>query len=285
MKKRKLLKVVRWVLAFWVAFLLCLIWTFPADVLGDKIALEVTKQTHGKVQVEFGALGLGVWSGINAEEVTIVLQDQEEALTRVALGETAVGIAWPSLFVLNPKLRIRTVLGASVLKAWISKAGEARSFEIKVQAKDLRLESLSPFLKGVDFVPPLAGGLSGEVMLALGPARISGVSVPRTDLGSLKVGIKVEQGKARIERFMQQGGDLKLKLSGDVFFGAELGLSSLNVCAQVLAEPAFLQNNISMQALFNLAEMRAMKNGAGYLQFPLRGSLSHPRLSRVMCPN
>ena len=111
-----------------------------------------------------------------------------------------------------------------------------------------------------------------------GPAVVQGFSIPGVDLGRIELALDLKDGKVKVGSFKQTGGNLNLKLSGDVLLKQPPAVSNLELCGAVRADPGFLSANPKMRTALQLAEVQMRKDGEGFLVIPLAGTIGAPQL-------
>jgi type II secretion system protein N len=163
-------------------------------------------------------------------------------------------------------------------------------------------KSVGPTLGGrlggtVDLDVPFSGNnpdlskAGGRVELALADASVSGqlaipgfataLALPRVALGAMTLALKVEQGRAAVEKLESTGGDAELSTEGVVVtLQPRLEFAPVSGRARLRISPAFWQQ----QATSNLkpvvdAALAQSRVGDGSYQFQVAGTLGRPQLT------
>ncbi len=298
-QNRRLLSTLAYVAFGLAALLISFYLTFPAEAVGQRLAHEVQKQSKGKVSFSFGDASLYRFSGVALSSVKVtVLQDGKDPLL-LDFDKVAARVKILPLLLLRIALHAKIELGDGVIHADFSKRGEVLDADFDIDDLDFTQPPLLPKLAGM----PLAGKLdaSGSIYLAeqpnashgnieidmrggsVGPGVIMGFTVPQVTFGSLKAAFDLKDGKAKVTKFENSGGNLTLGFSGEMALRPKLDSSTLDLCAQLKAEPDWLAKNDKMRSAMQLAEIQFQKDPSGTINIPLRGTLQKPQAGKGLC--
>ncbi len=294
-----------------VAFLVSLYLTFPAEAVGQRLAHELQRQTHGKVSVSFRDVSLYRLSGIEAEGVVVRSAKAGQQPTEVKLDAARARLRLLPLLWLSLSFDTEVQLGDGFIDARITpRAGEDLDTKIEIEALNLATPPVLPALAAF----PMRGAVEGmleaawrkdvkkasgasslswkgasigpgtiEVALMPGSPTKTPFSLPGAELGDITLELKLEGERLTIASFKQKGGDLQLKLSGSMTLRPQVQASSLDLCFEMRAVPAFLEKNPKIKTALQLAEMQLRKDTQGFLNVPLGGTVQRPRLRRGLC--
>jgi type II secretion system protein N len=295
-----------------VSLLMGLYLTFPADAVGQRLAHEVAKASQGRLTLSFDDVSLYRLSGIEAEGVKVRAMQEGSAPLEFQLDALRARLRLLPLLWLSVSVDAEIESGNGTLSARITpKSGGGLDTAVDLDEFSLTSPPILPTLAGI----PLAGKISGDVHgsfsekdskqtaggvslklagLSFGPGTlhlpIPGMtekmdfSLPSAvEFGNLSLETPVEQGRMTVKSFTQQGGDMQLKVSGTLSLRPQLGTSALDMCIQVKPDPAFLAKNPKIKDALTFAEVQIKKDGQGFLNIPLAGTLSRPRLKGGLC--
>ncbi len=295
-----------------IALFLGIYLTFPADAVGQRLTHEVQKSTQGKLMLSFEDVSLYRLSGIEAEGVRVKIAQDGSSPLEFQLDELRARLRLLPLLWLSLSVDAEVEVGDGVLAARLTPGTEG-GFSTDLELEELSLTS-PPVLPGLVGVP-LGGKISGEVHgdwsekdskattgaanlklegMSFGPGTLRlpmpGMSekmdftLPTAiELGTLTLDAPIEQGKLTIKSFNQTGGDLAIKLSGNLSLRPQLSASGIDVCLMVKPEQAFLTKNPKIRDALALAEVQLKKDGQGFLNVPLAGTIGRPRLKGGLC--
>lgn len=282
------------------ALLVGLYLTFPAEAVGQRIGYEVHKRSGGVLSLTFDDVSLYRLSGVAAEGVHIRAQKEGESPVKLEVDALRMRLRLLPLLWASVSLDAALELGDGTLEATVSPGAEgAFDAEMVFDGVNLASPPIVPTLAGM----ALTGKVDGTVNLtwdkdpkkskgvgsltltgaSLGPGQVQGFSFPNVELGQLDLGLKVENGRFQIASFKQQGGQVQLKLGGTSTLRSELEASALDVCLEFKADPAFLEKNPKVKTALTFAEVQLKKGPQGYLNVPLSGTLTKPRLKGGLC--
>lgn len=277
-----------------VAFFLSLRWTFPSEAVKERLIVEAGARGW---QIEFDQLGAGGGVlGVSGEGVRL----EDSTGLKLPLDKVTA-----SLEVL-PLLRGKRVLSFDA-RAWDGRlvgstelSGEARRSIVKIDGLDLGQVLALKKASGLDLAGKLGGtadlvlpatgnNVTGRIDLAVAEAGVNGGQVPipgmsaglplpRVPLGAVTAAVKLDQGKALVEKLESRGGEVELTGEGlQVVIQPKLEFAPVFGKARVKLQPAFWQKP-QTQTLRSLAEMALAPSRTpdGSYAFQVYGSLGHP---------
>lgn len=296
---KKFLTTVAYVAFGFAALLMSFYLTFPAEAVGQRIAHEVQRNSKGKVSFSFGDASLYRFTGVSLSNVKVtVLQDGKEPLL-LDFDKVAARIKILPLLLLRTAVHATLELGDGMVSIDFSKRGEVLDADFDIDDLDFTQPPLLPKLAGIS----LAGKLnaSGKVYLAeqpnastgnieidlkggsVGPGAIAGFTVPQLGLGNLKATFDLKDGKAKVTKFENSGGNLTLGFGGEMALRPKFDTSTLDLCAQLKADPEWLAKNDKVRSALQLAEIQFTKDPSGTINIPLRGSVQKPQPGKGLC--
>jgi type II secretion system protein N len=300
MRSRKFVMVLSYTAFAVAALLVGLYLTFPAEAVGQRIAHEINKRSLGKFVVSFDDVSPYRLSGIAASGVKVRVEQPGAQPLEIKLDAVRVRLRLLPLLLLRASFNAVIKLGAGDIDAVVTprRDGELDA-AVDLEKVNLASPPLLPLFVGVPIGGVINGHLetswktdskksTGKAHLALGggtvgPGGIQGISIPGVDLGQVELELALDDGRLRVASFKQDGGALQAKVSGSSLVRADIGASTLDACIEFKADPAFLDKNPKMKTVLQLAEVQLRKSPQGFLNVPLAGTLSQPRLKNGLC--
>ena len=299
LQNKKLLTTLAYVAYGLGALLISFYLTFPAEAVGQRLAHEVQKQSKGKVSFSFGDASLYRFSGVSLSSVKVtVLQKNKDPLI-LDFDQVAARIKILPLLLLRTAVHAKLELGDGVITADFSKRGEVIDADFDIDEVDFTQPPLLPKLAGIQLAGKLSA--SGSVYLAeqpnastgnieidlkggsVGPGAVMGFTVPQVTLGNLKAVLDLKDGKAKVTKFENAGGNLTLGFGGEMALRPKFDTSTLDLCAQLKADPEWLTKNEKVRSALQLAEIQFQKDPSGTINIPLRGTLQKPQPGKGLC--
>lgn len=267
---------------FFAAFLLFLYLTFPYAAL-ERILVDQAKAAG--LQVSVGSLGPGLF-GATASRVRVAA-----ALPGV---EVPPGIvidtvrARPTLF--PPGLAITAKSFGGGGSAAVGLFRRRPSVSVTVGGVDLARAGLKEAV-GLDLAGTLAGRASlvldatdlakskGEIEIDFDRVTVNGGTVqnydlPRIAIGEVEGALKVEDGKATVEKFTAKGDDVEADADGEITLHARLPYSSPRLRVRFKPSPAFLDRYAIIKSGLAFA---ATPDPKGYYTLFVEGLLGNLR--------
>ena len=287
-------------IAFAIATLsMNLYFSFPAEAVVQRVAHQLSQASSGKVQVRFGEASVYGLSGVEAEDVKLIVKGDDEPKS-VEVDTLRARVQLLPLLMMKFKVVAEAKLGDGSLGV-VVEPGEKGSFSIDMLMEDVDFAKppVFPKLSGYLFGGQLQG--SGELKwsskiketlgttsiavehASFGPAEIKSVAVPRIDLGKMRLELKLEGGKVRIVSFKQAGGDLQTRLHATASLRTTLSSSFVDLCLEVKPEKDFLEKNGKIKAALDLASIQFRKDAEGFLHLPFKGTLGRMKPGRRLC--
>jgi type II secretion system protein N len=292
--KKRLLTLAGYAAFAGVSLLLSFYFTFPAAALGQRIAHELERSTHGVWHVTFNDVSTYRFTGIEAQGVTLQRTLPGTEPLTLQLDALRARLRVLPLLLLRTSVDAGVTLGEGTLDARLTPRGAAADAHLDADNVSLTIPPILAKLTGV----PVGGTVVGQLdltwdndpqktqgtasftldKLSVGPGKIAGFSVPLVDLGTVELGVDVQNGKLNVTTFRQRGGSLSLQASGTMQLVNPPPQSALDVCVAFRAEPAFLGANPTMRSALSLAEVQLKKDNEGYLHLPLAGPAAMPQI-------
>lgn len=301
MNRRKVLKILGYVGFSLLSLLMSFYFTFPSQVLGQRIALQVSKATHGQWSVTFKDISLYWFTGIEAEGVHLTKQNPAGAPLEVDLDSLRARLQLlPLIFLAKPTIAADIQMGEGNLAARVQRLSNG-DLNIGLEIEDWNVAS-PPMLSKMAGLP-IAGVITGNADVkwmndptkstgqakftfkktAMGPGQVAGFTLPSIEFGDIDLALELKEGQMRVSSFKQQNAQLQARISGMTTVRPQFGNSSLEACVLLKADPELLNKNPNLRTAAELAEIRLKKDGDGFLQMPLTGTISNPKLRNGMC--
>jgi type II secretion system protein N len=300
MDRRKLFKNLGYG-AFAVAALLVSFYlTFPAQAVAQRLAGELRAKSKGQLSFAFQDVSLYRFSGIEAEGVTVTMQREADKPLEIEVDELRARLRLLPLLLLRLSVHAEVELGEGTLSANVTLRGDDVDVGLDVDGLDFAAPPILPRLAGVAFGGKLeaegntfwahkpeasTGGLTLKLENAsFGPGSVSGFTVPSLGLGTLAATLELKEGKLKVAKWEQQGGQVSVTLAGDLGMRPTLAQSTMDLCVQLkVVDQQFLEKNDKVKTALQFAEVRFQKDPRGFLNLPLRGTIAHPQAGRGLC--
>jgi type II secretion system protein N len=290
-------RLVGYPLFFAVCFLFFFHLTLPYPLLQSRLADEVRKNGYALSMVSLGpALGFGV----TAKGVTLSNLQSPAAAAPAGAPASVTLIdqltVRPTLLPLGIKVSAKAFSGevqAQLAGYTSGTKGEGGGFTrldgLSIKNLDLARAGLKPTL-GVD----LAGVLNAEgevshfneLSKASGSLKLSGkdlqlvsgtvamFDLPKVSLGALDLRVKMDAGKASLDKFSATGGDVEANGEGDITLNNRLGASQSKLHIEFKPAEEWLKKNSFIQLGLSQA---GRPDSRGFYTVNLDGMLGNPR--------
>jgi type II secretion system protein N len=278
------------------AFVLALRWTFPAEAVKERIILEAGARGW---TVDAQDVGPGGVLGVRARGVQL----EDRAGTKIPVEDLTASIELLPLLVGRSVLAFDARLYDGRITGSADLSGDLRRVIFRASGVDLGRAVPLKKATGLDLQGKLAGTgdlvvpvapnekPTGRIDLTIADAGIAGgqvpvpgmgggLSVPKVALGAVTAAVKLEQGKANVERLEAKGGDAELTTDGvSVVLQPRLEFAPLMGKARLRIQNAFWSKS-GTSGMKGIAEMALAPSRAadGTYQFQVYGSLGHPQL-------
>jgi type II secretion system protein N len=314
---RKAILVSGYVFFYLGCLLLFAYFTFPYDMLKERIVTEFEKQRSqaGSPQrLEIGSLGPYWFSGLSARDVKLVLprapgSDGERRAESLALETAHVRLSLLPLLIGRMTFTFGAKAFGGDIDGYYRSSGEER---IEVELDDVDVGQIGPLVDIVGGLP-LEGRLAGKADLALplpkasgsldwkieklaagdGKAKIQGkLALPKLAVGELKLTAEAKEGVLKITKLSAGGAgqDLDLDGTGKIALRDPMteSLSDLNLRFRFsdaykgrneITKSLFGPPGSNIPALFELADPRikASRRADGYYGWHMAGPLRDPK--------
>jgi type II secretion system protein N len=278
-----------------VAFLLALRWTFPVDAVKQRLILEASARGW---QVDAADVGPGGFLGIRADAVTL---DDGSGL-KIPVERLDASLRLLPLLVGRRSIAFDARLFEGRVRGTADLSGAERHVDARVDG--VELARILPLRRavGVEVAGRLGGSAdlkvpeapqarsSGRIALRVqgagaGPGQMpipgmaTGLPLPRMSLGEVVGDVRVEQGKATIDKLDAHGGDAEISTQ-DVFvvlqprldFAPVSGRATLRIADAFWARA----NNPGLKGITEAALAQA-RGRDGAWHFQIAGTLSSPQ--------
>lgn len=279
-----------------LAFALALRWTFPSEAVRERLILEAGARGW---QFEADELGPGGLLGVTADGVRLEDHDAHQlAIERVTaslqvlpllLGRQVLDV---DALVYEGRVRGSTALNGDERRTVLELSGLdlARALPLKV-ATGMDLQGAVSGAVDVTVPQAPAGRPSGRIDLAVRgagvaggqvpiPGMATGLRLPRVSLGDVAAGVRLERGKAEVEKLEARGGDLEVATEGlAVTLQPRLEHAPLFGKATLRFQPAFWSAGATagLRPLVEAA-LASARTPDGAYQLQVVGTLGHPRV-------
>jgi type II secretion system protein N len=283
-----------------VAFVLSLRWTFPTEAVKERVMFEAGRRGW---QVEMDRLGPSGVLGLRADGLTL----EDRSGLKLSVERLDAGLRVLPLLLGK---RVLT-LDAVVLDGRVTGSAELSGATRHVSATLSGLDAARAAAMRNQIGPALGGRLggtfelelpyngdapdltkaTGRVDLSMAAATVSGqlplpgftggLPLPRVPLGAVTLAVKLDQGRAAVERLETKGGDVELSTEGlSVALQQRLEFAALSGRARLHLAPSFWQQPATkdLKPLADAALMQS-KISDGTYQFQVAGTLGRPQLT------
>lgn len=294
---KEILKWTGYPLFFFLCFIFFAYKTFPYERLADRLIREAQAQGYEIEIVDLTHSGL---TGLTFEGLRLLIPSEEEGSPPADLivDELSVSTSLFSLMSDTKSYSFDAELAGGEAEGDIT-LGEA-DMEIDVEIENVDLGAL-PALRTFTKIP-LAGTLTGEIVLAMPPevaestgnveVTIEGLNVgdgkskldipgwggltlDRADVGNLELIATIDAGVAKIERATAHGKDLELDVLGRVRLLRPVKRSDLNVMLRAKIQDAYKERSEKVATMLELASsgLKAAQTADGAIQYVIAGSI------------
>ncbi|MEZ4272454.1 MAG: type II secretion system protein GspN [Myxococcota bacterium] len=290
MKQNKTLRILGYVAFAWFSLLVGLYLTFPAEAVAQRLSHEITKASGGRYNATFAQVSPDGFSGIEAENVKLLISSGGETL-EILVDRVYAHLRLLPLLAFNLSFDVEIQLGEGSIEAVIDPdRGRLARLNVEIDTVDFSSPPILTKLAGL----PLGGILNGDVALdwstdpkkasghidlkldkgSVGPAQIQGFSIPATQLGKMELRFELAGGKLQIVELAQAGGDISLRGQGSVLLRPPLSSSTLDLCLEAKPQEEFLKNNPTFRTALDLAaQLQVRRDAEGFLHIPVRGNI------------
>jgi type II secretion system protein N len=316
MDGRKLLRTGGYLLFGGFALLFFFYVTFPAQAVGQRLAHELQKMSGGKLHVTFDEVSLYRLSGVSAERVKIKTIPAQGDPFEVEVDELWVRLQLAPLLLLDVAASAGVGVGDGSVEIDLTDAGDKYELEVEIDNLDFATPPLLSDLAGIPIRGTLTGKVEGVISvtpqrlpgdktgpprfapersegkasltvrdLGIGPGSIKGFTIPApVSFGQLDMAIDLQRGRARVASFKQQGGQVTLDLSGSTTLRRTVAASTLDTCVKLkFADEEYLREYPKINTALQLAQVQFQKDGAGFLNIRLGGTIGRPKRQRGVC--
>lgn len=290
----------RWVprvgypLFFIFAFVLFFHLTLPYGAIQARIVEEARRQGY---TVTMASLGPALGFGMTAKSVFVApaapamgasAAPGAEAAPGPALGLDRVTVR-PALLPLGASFSAKA-FGGTLTGSFADKSKNVQSLEVHGKDLELARAGLKPLIgldmegrvaldadvsmNAIDFSKTTGTvKLSGKEIVLLG-GTVNFVDLPRASLGAVDLKVKAEGGKATLETFAVNGGEIEAKGEGDVTLGPRPASSLANVKLEFKPQDEWLKKYSFIQTGLSMA---GHPSSSGFYTATLDGALTNPR--------
>ncbi len=291
-----------------VLYVFFLFVTFPFDAIKQKVLGELEKQTGGKYSFSVDELNMSMFGNLILRKVQVLDKSNNNNLvflsTKVKINPALLAILFG-----HPKASIYALADKGAIDVDFDQDGETT--ELAAELDELSLTNLQ-FLKssGITY----NGQLNGELQLTLNqksPNKNNGnikidlqnlfinqadalqlklmglnevIDLPKIQLSQKKgskLNLKMDGGKISLGELTLQGGDLEVKLSGDIQLG-NVGNHRLNINGEIklAAKLEDLIFNLVKKKIGDSIDLKAIlsqkKNAQGFVTLNIAGTTKRP---------
>lgn len=292
----KLLKIVGYVVLFFVSFLVFLYWMFPYDALKDRIGSVVAEQLGGDVDIEIGDLSPYWFTGVDIKKFAIKGNNAGQIVTIFECKRLKARASLFSLLVRRPSVSFDLKLNGGEVDGNVKQSEELLAIDAELDDVDLKNFSFITSKAGL----VMTGKINGDVDLkidkqrsvnstgnifvelvdwkiAAGEAKFGEMVMPLPDLVLTKgrdarIKANISKGSINFDSFKFAGGDLLVDLKGKVFMSSKTENYRFNLNGSFTASQKL---NEAMPFLF-IIEQQKQQDGS----YPLNvtGRLTKPTI-------
>ncbi len=238
----KFIKIGAAILLFVVSFFIFLYWSFPYDVLRERLVTTIEQQIGGGIEVTMSNFGPYWFTGVDIRGLTINGLDASGKMAPLIECERATGrLSLFSLLFGRPHLSFDVVMGKGEIEGVVVRSDDALSIDADLDHVDLGHIKLIAARTGLQ----LSSRIDGEVRLRIdrqnpknstgkisidvaeltsgaSELKLSGAALPLPEFviahdKAAKIKMDMGKGIVTVESFRFQGGDIDLDLKGKIF--------------------------------------------------------------------
>jgi type II secretion system protein N len=276
-----------------MAMLMCVYWTFPADIVADKAISQLRASTQGLWNITYEEASMHRLTGLRLDGVTVhkgPLKIPLQSLRARVLLLPFFTLKWGvgvDLHTENGHMYVAVKTGS---KTGSDVFVEADHFNINNPLWAVENVGLSGFLSGTaEFhMPTLLPNAEGRgefsvEQFGVGPGSVQGFSFPKLEFGNIETSLAMKNAVLKTNSFKQSEADVALKAHVSVTVRPHTEMSPVEACLHVKPSGVFLSKNPKMQTVMQLAEMQIKKDSQGFLNVPLYGMLGSVSLRPGYC--
>jgi type II secretion system protein N len=294
---KEILKWTGYPLFFFLCFIFFAYKTFPYERLADRLIREAQAQGYEIEIVDLTHSGL---TGLTFEGLRLLIPSEEEGSPPVDLivDELSVSTSLFSLMSDTKSYSFDAELAGGEAEGDVTLGEDDMEIDVEIENVDLgALPALRTFTK-----IPLAGTLTGEIVLAMPPEVAEstgnveitieglnvgdgkskldipgwgGLTLDPADVGNLELIATIDAGIAKIERATAHGKDLELDMLGRVRLLRPVKRSDLNVMLRAKIQDAYKERSEKVATMLELASsgLKAAQTADGAIQYVVAGSI------------
>jgi len=237
----KLLKYIAYIALFVFSFLLFLYWTFPYNILKDRIISGIEGSLGGNMMVSVKELSPYWFTGVSISGLKVKSAGGGPGAELVTFDEMQVRVSVLSALFGSPRVKFNLDTGKGEISGVVRRGEGEMDVDVDIDNLDFKSFKIITAKTGLK----LSSKIDGDIKLKVDTQRpIRSIGSISLDLGDLKIGaadiklgemelplpelilskrrgseIKLEVGKGTLQfkSFKLTGGDLELDLSGKVF--------------------------------------------------------------------
>lgn len=241
----KTAKIILYPIIFVIAYLLCLYWFFPYDMLKDRIGGMISSQVGGGAAVEMGSLEPYWFTGVEVQDLKLVRNSESGVVTLFECERARIRASITSLLFGSPDISFDLTIGEGEVAGSLSNGDEIMSIDASLDDVDLgKFKILSEFT-GVGMSSRIDGDLvlnidklkpirsTGEVSLEVihlktlaSEIKIGELNMPLPEMIVSKgresqIKFDISKGAINISKLKLAGDDLGLDIDGKVFLASK----------------------------------------------------------------
>ncbi|MBN1960902.1 MAG: type II secretion system protein GspN [Deltaproteobacteria bacterium] len=300
-KWRRILIIGGYVIFAGFSLLLALSYTFPADVVSQRLENEVQKITNGQYAIQFNNVSTYRFSGIHAKTAIIRSTQPGNQPLKMQLNDFHIRVQLLPLIL----FRLAIASGFDIEQGELDFQVEMQNsgaMDINMDVDDLSISSPPILLQ--QFGLPVIGYLNlrtdikwrpfdvkqtkGVLNLkldkvAIGPGKVSGLTVPTTTIGTIKLNLTANDGIIKVASFQQEGGQVQINLDGNIKLKTKFNLSNLDLCIKIKPDQSYLNKNPNIATAWELSAAKFRKDPKGFLHIPYGGTINRPIKGTGLC--
>ncbi|ABC80452.1 type II secretion system protein GspN [Anaeromyxobacter dehalogenans] len=279
-----------------LAFAVALRGTFPSEAVRERLILEAGARGW---QFEADDLGPGGLLGVTAEGVRL----EDHASHQLAIDRVSASLRLLPLLMGRQVMDVDALVYEGRVRGSTALNGAERRTVLALEGLDLARAVPLKVATGMDLQGSVSGSVdvtvpeapagrpTGHMELAVAragvaggqlpiPGMATGLRLPRVGLGEIAASVKLEGGKAAVERLEAKGGDVELATDGlAVTLGPRLEHAAVFGKATVRIQPAFwgASATAGLRPIVEAA-LASARTPDGAYRLQVVGTLGHPRI-------
>lgn len=286
------LRYIAYVVLFAFSFLVFLYWTFPYDVLKDRLINAIERQVGEGLEITIRDFDSYWFTGVEVEGLAI--KDPSGKVAVIDIDSAHARASFFSLLFGNPRVAFAVDLGEGEVGGVVRQSEDRLLIDVELDDFDIGELKVIERRTGLKFSSKIGGDVdlsvdrqrqvrsTGKISLNMNDIRLDAseatlgemaLPLPALILSERRgsgIEVGIEKGTVSIENFKLTGGDLEVDMKGKIFLSSRLENYRFNISG------SFKASKKLGEALPFLYIVDKQKREDGSLPFSITGRMSRP---------